>query len=135
MEDKQSLHYTILCAVSMEGPDKLRKLISEIIVLQEVGKCLLKMDRIPLHDSSGAKFSRNFIQKVAFLTILVENPTFSYLSVQCQWFVCPPENLPWIDEHCDLDGRERALSLAVTVRSMTWVFHCIVSAVMMQVLT
>ncbi len=47
--------------VSMGGPDKLRKIISEIIVLQEVGKYLLKMERKLLYDSSGAKFNRNFI--------------------------------------------------------------------------
>ncbi len=40
VEDKQSLHCTILCAVSMEGPDNLqaaKKIISEISVLQDVG--------------------------------------------------------------------------------------------------
>ena len=27
------------------------------------------------------------------------------LSVQCKWFACPPEHLPWMDEHCDLGDR------------------------------
>ena len=97
VEDKQGLHCTNLCAVLMRGPDELRKIISEIIVLQEVGKSLLEMQRRLLYDSSGAKFSKNFIQKVVFWTILVDNPRFPYHSVQCKRFVCPPQTSRKLD--------------------------------------
>ncbi len=38
----------------MGGPYKLRKIISEKIVLQEVGKILLEMERRLLYDSFGS---------------------------------------------------------------------------------